>query len=260
MRATLEDAKDELVTRAVELAVARTGEEGPGVGTCSRLLEAFYRHVAPEDVVGRSETDLVGAALSQHALAARRPQGRAAVRVFTPTVAEHGWSAEGHTVVEVVTDDMPFLVDSVTMELTESGRDVHVVVHPQLLVRRDVTGALVELVGTEETVPPDGAADGTAEAHAAGHDVLRESWMHIEIDRETDPDDLAAVVAALQKVLTVVREAVEDWERMQAQALALVEELETTPPPLPEQEVAEGAALLRWLADGHFTLIGRAHV
>ncbi|HLU40920.1 MAG TPA: NAD-glutamate dehydrogenase, partial [Microthrixaceae bacterium] len=246
-----------LVERAIGLARDRAGAEGPDPDECGRLIHAFYRHVAPEDVIGRSETDLYGAALSQQILAADRPQGRALLRVFTPTVAEHGWSAQGHTVVEVVTDDMPFLVDSVTMALTAGGHDVHVVVHPQMLVRREVTGTLVDLVSEEDAARSDGGAAAVeVRAAAAGHHLLRESWMHIEIDRESDAGDLADIENALHKVLTDVREAVEDWERMRERALAVVEELETDPPPLPEEEITEGAALLRWLADDHFTFLG----
>ncbi|MGH3365432.1 MAG: NAD-glutamate dehydrogenase domain-containing protein, partial [Nocardioidaceae bacterium] len=164
-----------------------------------------------------------------------------------PTVGEHGWSAAGHTVVEIVVDDMPFLVDSVTMELNEENRAVHMVVHPQLLVRRDITGDLKEIHTSE-------GQDGIA--RDMPHDVFRESWMHIEIDRETDPDDLDAIVQALAKVLRDVREAVEDWERMNSQARQVIDDLEKNPPPLDEHEIAEGKALLEWLADDHFTFLG----
>ena len=67
------------------------------------------------------------------------------MRVHTPTVEENGWTCS-HSVVEVVTDDMPFLVDSVTNELTRQGRGIHVVIHPQVVVRRDVTGKLIEVL------------------------------------------------------------------------------------------------------------------
>ena len=143
--------------------------------------------------------------MSQYKLAASRPQGTANVRVFTPTVAEHGWSAGGHTVVEVVTDDMPFLVDSVTMELTEQNRDVHMVVHPQILVRRDITGDAAGGPRRRRRWPA--GAD-------LPHDVFRESWMHVEIDRETDAaSSSSAIEQALSKVLLDVREAVEDWQQ-----------------------------------------------
>jgi glutamate dehydrogenase len=173
--------------------------------------------------------------------ALQRPQGTANIRAFTPTVPVDGWSADGHTVVEVVTDDMPFLVDSVSMALDEAGHDVHVVIHPQLVVRRDVAGEL-HAVLDERT--------GTAE-----HDVCRESWMHVEIDRVPD-DELSQIRGTLEKVLTDVREAVEDWGRMHGQVETIITELTDDPPPLPEEELEQGRAFLRWLADDHFTFLG----
>ncbi len=246
MRTTLEETKDDLIERAASLAASRKGAGSPPGDDAGRLLRVFYRHVAPEDINDRSEVDLYGGATSQYKLAATRPQGTANIRVFTPTVAEHGWSAGGHTVVEVVTDDMPFLVDSVTMVLTEDNRNVHMVVHPQLLVRRDMAGELQDLLVDDEMTP---SAD-------LPHDVFRESWMHLEIDRETSGDEVAAIEAALGKVLLDVREAVEDWERMRERAREIVKELEADPPPLPAEEVEEGKALLTWLADNHFTFLG----
>ena len=247
MRTTLDETKDELIAKAADLAAARKGSGGLTPAKASQLLAAYYRHVAADDIVERSEVDLYGAAMSHYRVAAHRPQGTASIRAFTPSVSDNGWAAEGHTVVEVVTDDMPFLVDSVSMELNEQKRNVHMVVHPQLLVRRDVTGELREIHSADEQVDP---------GSDLAHDIFRESWMHIEIDREADPELLADIEQALAKVLRDVRETVEDWEKMRAQALQIVKELEETPPPLPASEVDEGRALLTWLADDHFTFLG----
>src|SRR5690606_11012152 len=120
--------------------------------------------------------------------AAHRPQGTAQVRVFTPGVPTHGWAANGRSVVEVVTDDMPFLVDSVTMALASLQHGVHVVVHPQFEVERDITGELRRV---------SAAADGAT--GDAGDPVLRESWMHVEIDRLADEADVETLVTRLHE-------------------------------------------------------------
>jgi glutamate dehydrogenase len=242
-----DEAKDELLEKAVQLVHAR---RGGGVGTgegVATLLPVYYRHVALEDIETRSPTDIYGAAVSHYRLALERPQGTARVRVFTPTVDEHGWSADGHTVVEIVTDDMPFLVDSVTMSLSRSERALHLVIHPQLLVQRDVAGNLIHLL------------KGDAERYGDTDeppDVVRESWMHVEIDRETDRDELASIEADLVSVLRDVREAVEDWHKMRAKAEEIIAQLAEDPPPLDEEEITETAELLTWLADDHFTFLG----
>ena len=207
------------------------------------LIRDYYRHVAPEEVVERSPEDLCGALASHRELAASRPQGTAAVRVVTPTSAESGWSAAGRSVVEVVTDDMPFLVDSVTMELNRLGHTVHSVVHPQFSVDRDITGVLKHVSSHVE------------DPHADSSEVASESWMHVEIDR-TDDAEATAITEGVQRVLGDVRESVEDWDKMHAQVLAVVGELTDDPPPLPPAELTQGRDFLTWLSDDHFTFLG----
>ncbi len=244
MSTTLDREKSELLAKAIDLALARTGTGGPPHDVVGTLLRAYYRHVAPEDVCDRGDIDLYGALASHYKLALARPQGTAQVRVHTPSVNQQGWSAGGHSVVEVVTDDMPFLVDSLTMELTRQQRDVHGVIHPQFDVIRDITGNLQSVAVVE-----DGSIEPPAEA-------LRESWMHIEIGRVVDESETRELEESLQRILRDVRESVEDWEKMHAQVLDIVDELESAPPPLPVEEIAQGRDLLRWLASDHFTFLG----
>ncbi|WUD75052.1 NAD-glutamate dehydrogenase [Streptomyces sp. NBC_00510] len=248
MQTKLDEAKAELLARAARVAENSPAGGQPGQGLEKEALEAFlqryYLHSAPEDLLDRDPVDVFGAAVSHHRLAEVRPQGTANVRVHTPSVEENGWTCS-HTVVEVVTDDMPFLVDSVTNELSRQDRAIHVVVHPQMLVRRDVTGKLLEVL---DAAPGDGAG--------VPHDVLTESWIHVEIDRETDREDLKQITTDLRRVLSDVRETVEDWQKMRDAALRIADELAATPPALPEQEVGEAWELLRWLSEDHFTFLG----
>ncbi|GGR51983.1 glutamate dehydrogenase [Nocardioides luteus] len=209
--------------------------QAPQKGLQNRLPSTtYFRHVAPEELTGRSEADLAGAVGSHLALAANRPQGTAAVRILTPTTAADGWSAGGRSVVEIVVDDMPYLVDSVKTELYRRGLDVHLVVHPVIDVARDVTGAL------------EGVNEGD----------LRESWMHIEIDRLA-PDAAKEIVSGLEGVLEDVREVVEDEPRLHRRLAEIAAGLRYTPPnSVPREEAAEAAELLAWLAEDHFLLTG----
>lgn len=211
------------------------------------MLTAYYRHVATEDLADRSDVDVYGAFASHHRLGSQRRPGQAHVHVHTPTIGEYGWSANGHTVVEVVTDDMPFLVDSVTMELSRQFHGVHLVLHPTFDVTRDEAGHLQRMVALGPGAPPP--ADG----------ALHESWMHIEIDRlggEGELDEAERLADVLSDVLADVRASVEDWAAMVGQAGAVVAELTESPPPLPAEEVQQGVDLLDWLADDHFTFLG----
>ncbi|MER5732379.1 NAD-glutamate dehydrogenase [Streptomyces sp. NPDC002138] len=276
MQTKLDEAKAELLARAARVAenspaggLLPTGSgvgEGPDRDMTLSYLQRYYLHTAPEDLTDRDPVDVFGAALSHYRLAENRPQGTASVRVHTPTVEENGWTSS-HSVVEVVTDDMPFLVDSVTNELSRQGRGIHVVIHPQVVVRRDVTGKLIEILGPDCAHPspdrhpstsPSGTPDVFGPATARPHDSLVESWIHVEIDRETDRADLKQITADLLRVLSDVREAVEDWEKMRDAARRLAEELpgEPTAPDLREHELDEARELLRWLAGDNFTFLG----
>ncbi|WP_405555294.1 NAD-glutamate dehydrogenase [Streptomyces sp. NBC_01171] len=257
MQTKLDEAKAELLDRAARVAEnspvgghlpTGTTSEGtsgtPDSEAVLAFLQRYYLHTAPEDLADRDPVDVFGAAVSHYRLAETRPQGTANVRVYTPTVEENGWTCS-HTVVEVVTDDMPFLVDSVTNELTRQGRGIHVVIHPQVVVRRDVTGKLIEVLPTG----PHGELP---------HDAHVESWIHVETDRETDRADLKQISADLLRVLSDVREAVEDWEKMREAAVRIADGLGDEPQPadLPAAEVEEARELLRWLAADHFTFLG----
>ncbi|AKT51442.1 NAD-glutamate dehydrogenase [Arsenicicoccus sp. oral taxon 190] len=239
MSASFDQSRDELLTAAAQVA-GRSRD-----GTTAQLLSRYYWHTASEDLAARAPEDLLGAALSHRDLARQRDQGTANVRVFTPTVAENKWSC-GHTVVQVVTDDMPFLVDSVNAAIMLDGRTIHHIVHPRLVVRRDLEGRLVEVLDVD---PED--------APAGEFDVVVESWMHVEIDRESDPQDLRDLEARVRRVLGDVREAVEDWPKMRDRAAATAAHLQDhRPPHVPDEEVDQAVRLLEWLADDNFTFVG----
>src|SRR5437667_10975660 len=127
----------------------------------------YFQDVEAEDLAERQPADLYGAALSHWNFARKRDPGRARIRVFNPTLEEHGWQST-HTIIEIVNDDMPFLVDSVTMEVNRHGLTLHLIVHPIVVVLRDKDGILGDV----------------APADAPG--AIRESFIHVEVDRLTD--------------------------------------------------------------------------
>ncbi|MDK1473878.1 NAD-glutamate dehydrogenase [Streptomyces sp. 549] len=257
MQTKLDEAKADQLVRAAQVAEGSQTGSLPVQGLDARALRAYlqryYLHTAPEDLADRDPVDVLGAALSHHRLAQERPQGTANVRVYTPTVDENGWTCT-HTVVEVVTDDMPFLVDSVTNELSRHGRGIHIVIHPQVVVRRDVTGRMLEVLDAGRDPMRPAAERGTKDLP---QDAVTESWIHVEIDRETDPEDLQQITSDLRRVLSDVREAVEDWQKMRSAALAIADGLSEEPTDdLAPEEVAEAGELLRWLVDDRFTFLG----
>ena len=243
MSALLEHSRSQVIHSAAELALRVGGE------ALEPLLGFYYRHMATEDLLARRPEDLLGAALSHRDLAMSRPVGTANVRVFTPTVEEDGWSC-GHTVIEVVTDDMQFLVDSVISELSRQDRTVHLVVHPQLVVRRDAVGQLQEILDVDALNHTQGLKDAEFGAGI-------ESWMHVEIDRQGGEVEQQTLTKGLQRVLSDVRESVEDWPKMQLDCQQIAADLETDPPKtIDPEEIVQTRRLLLWLADDHFTFLG----
>jgi len=237
MSASLDQSRSQLIHSAAELADEAGGE------MLEPFLRHYYRHVATEDLLARRPEDLLGAALSHKTTAAHRPVGTANVSVFTPTVEEQGWSCD-HTVIQIVTDDMPFIVDSVNVELARQERVVHLVIHPQLVVRRDAAGELEDILGVDAM---------TDSEFGAGV----ESWIHVEIDRQGGDAKREALAQGLRRVLSDVRESVEDWPKMKAECQQITAELEAAPPKgVDHEQIAHAQRLLSWLADGHFTFLG----
>jgi glutamate dehydrogenase len=200
---------DEAKAKVLETTIGRIrdrvhGEEADGL---ERFARRYYEHVAPEDLVERSDHDLCGAAFAHWNLLRLRSPGEVKVHVYSPNVEEHGWECP-HTVVETVVDDMPFLVDSVSMELTRHGSPIHLVIRPIVDVQRDDEGQLLEVE----------SGNGRPE-----------SQIHVEIDRRSDPAVLEQLRDDLLRVLGDVRAAVEDWRAMRQRAREIGDELSQPP-------------------------------
>ncbi len=217
------DIADPVVAKLIDQALADPAV-APLLATHPDLgasVVHFYANGAADDLVGREPIDLVGTVLSMRELAADRELGDITVRVFTPTVADDGWTC-AHTVVQIVTEDRPFIVDSISASLNRNDRVIYLVLHP--------------------IIPQDGGP---------------QSWVHIEIDRESQPDVIAGLEDDLRSVLADVRASVEDWAAMRDRAALLSAELLESPPAgLDPVDVAEASELLAWLADNHFTFLG----
>ncbi|WP_287497005.1 NAD-glutamate dehydrogenase [Pandoraea sp. CB10b_02] len=312
--------------------VAMAAERAPEVAV---LFEPFVLHyyglADADDVVSRSVADLYGAAMAHWQLGQKFVGGEPRIRIYNPTLDQHGWHCS-HTVIEIVNDDMPFLVDSVTMEINRQGLALHSAFHPVYRIRRDPSGKRIAVVpgaglrrasagadveakveakvgakevgakevGAKEVgakvsallaaaesgepggaeisemsevpqapqVPGQSAAlasagdDGHAGAGGAGADGSRfESYIHIEVDRFSEPERIQALADGLRRVLGDVRAAVDDWRAMQAAAHAAIESLaeHAAHPGVSEQErteIDEAQAFLDWMLARHFTFLG----
>ncbi|MDK3255252.1 NAD-glutamate dehydrogenase [Blastococcus capsensis] len=248
------DEKAQLLRRAAQAAVA-DAERGPAVlpqGCSAEELPAFFRRYywsePAEEVLATDPADLAALALGHLSLAAVRLPGSAVVDVQA-VPREH---AAARTVIRLVTDDMPYLVDSVTAEVVRQGFRLEHVVHPLLVVRRDLRGRITALCDS-------------LDAAACGDGAAAESWMAVVLDGPLDAEAAGDLVTGLRTVLDDVRAVHEDGDRMRARMVDLAAELDdlaagdgdrSGPADDPADDPAEAAALLRWLADGNFVLLG----
>jgi glutamate dehydrogenase len=202
------------------------------------IASEYFRRIAPEDASERMPEDLLGALLSHLELGGERKRGELKLRIFSPAPGEQGWTSK-HSVIQLVNDDMPFLVDSTSLEINRQGLALHLIVHPIFAVERDADGRLQDIV-----------------PRAKSPTAPRESWMHIEVDRLIDVEERDELEAGLKRVLGDVRGAVHDWKPMLARMGVAIAELVNPPATVPEAAVEEARAFLQWLADGHMTLLG----
>jgi glutamate dehydrogenase len=208
------------------------------------FVAALFAHAVPEDLMHYDARQLAVLAAATWSLLAVRRTGTPLIRLGTPVPAADSESKRteplrSESVLEIVNDDMPFLLDSVLSELAERGIAVRFVVHPVFAVTRDAAGRLVAFQGRQ---------------HAPG--VLRESFIHLHVERIDDETQRAEIVAALEPVLVDVRAAVEDWRAMTARVVDAIADIRANPPPLPVGEVAEAVQFLDWLLADNFTFLG----
>ncbi|PWV72804.1 NAD-glutamate dehydrogenase [Nocardia neocaledoniensis] len=211
-------------------------------GDLATLEGAYFRHVDAGDadfpVTGINQI------FRRHMeLAARRPAHTALVRVYHPDDGSGMGAA-----VQVVTDDMGLLVESITAALGRMQVNVSEVIHPIFEVTRDADGVLV------------GAAPHEVDGNNAPGEP--ESWMHLQLHPSTSRAQLDEIERTLPEVIADVRQVIDDTEAMTAVQSSLADQLDRAAgkgaAPFPAADLAECADLLRWLAGGNFTLLGYA--
>ncbi|MGF6529701.1 glutamate dehydrogenase [Paraburkholderia sp. GAS206C] len=237
MQAKNEESVAHLLNDVIEFARGRLPE--PTFAIVEPFLRHYYDFVDADDLQSRAIADLYGAALAHWQTAQRFVPGSERLRVYNPILEQHGWHSD-HTVIEIVNDDMPFLVDSVSMAVNRLGLALHSVVHPVFRIWRGADGSIVR-VG-------QGAED------AADTQSQLASFIHFEVDRCGDAAKLDSLRDDIAKVLGDVRAAVEDWPKIVAIARGTIKDMKLRDTGV---EGAEARAFLEWMVDDHFTFLGQ---
>jgi glutamate dehydrogenase len=227
--------------RGAELLIAAAGAllSGQNPAIPKDFVSGLFGRAPAEDLIRYDGRELAALAQSAWDYLSERTPGTPKARIAGPPAGPSERLAH-ISVIEVINDDMPFLLDSIMGELSERGIEPRLVVHPVFTVGRDSAGHLTRFEGQGP----------------ASESRLRESFIHIEIDRIPEEERQAELTAVINKVLSDVRASVQDWRAMMARVGEVAAELKVNPPPLPREEVDEAVAFLEWLASDNFTFLG----
>ncbi|RCU52664.1 NAD-glutamate dehydrogenase [Corallincola holothuriorum] len=201
-----------------------------------QLAQRLYRNISLEDLAGRSDSDLYGGVMSLWHLMQSHDLEHPSIEVFNPEVASHGWHSN-HTIIELIQQDTPFMVDSLRMALKRLGITAHLLLNAPLSieVKDGEISALQQL-------------DANAERNITA--------FHVEIDRQTSESDRHKIAEELASVFRDVALAVADWMPMQTQLQSVLASLESAPFPGNEEERHEAIEFLAWVKNHNFTLMG----
>src|SRR5829696_4774566 len=224
--AALEAARDEkrqLLDRAAAAARSENGDLPTGCGPddLPALLQRYFWSEPAAEVLGREPAELAQLALGHLRLAEVRPPGSATVDAQR--------LPDGRAVIRLVTDDMPYLVDSVTAEVVRQGFALAHIVHPVVVVRRDLRGQILAFCDSNL-------------AAGCGADALTESWMAVVLDGPLDDEASADLVAGLRTVLDDVRAGDEHSERLRVRVRELADRLDELPRPGADADPADDPA------------------
>jgi glutamate dehydrogenase len=236
-RSNLQD-RQEIIEKIVAYAKKRVAPDQ------AKLLTAFIRqyfsNVPIEDLLVGDLENHFGAVYSHWQFIKVRKLNQSKVRIFNPTLEVDNWHST-HTIVEIINEDIPFLVESVRMELNRLGYTIHLIIQSgEMKVARDEEGVLTAIF------PIDSNAK----------EAIVEAPIYFEIDKQTDQGILQDIVENLQRVINDVRLAVNDWQNMKDRVASHLQEMDQNPPPLDPEDVQESKTFLSWLVEDHFTFLG----
>lgn len=235
------DSKVAVINKVIAIAKQKLPKNK--IALITEFIQYYYAAVAQEDLLDRDPIDLYGAALSHWNFLNERTGNKEAIHIYNPTFEQHGWQSK-HTVIEIATNSMPFLVDSLRIVLNRYGLTVHMIVHPgTLILKRDDNHEIIKI---EEASKHD-------EKSAK---VKLEEPIYVEIDRQSDPAFLKQLKKSISDAFDDIKYAVQDWPEMKAQTESLSDELKALNSTSNSSEMHETLTFLRWMAANHFTFLG----
>ncbi|MGD9592832.1 MAG: NAD-glutamate dehydrogenase, partial [Candidatus Berkiella sp.] len=233
-----EEAREELTSRVINLVNEKLPKDDAKLLT--NFVKQYYLSAAPEDLLELEVIDLYGALVSHWHFIHQRAPGEAKVRVYNPQYEQHGWQST-HTVIEVIDDHLPFLIESVRMVLHKRGLNVHLILHLNgLRVQRDAKGIITNIYNN----------------HYKDTKLLSETPMFIEIDKQSDPAVLDEIEADIRGVIEDVTLTVNDWHELTGKMESIIQEMKVKSKDSKKELDKEILEFLEWINNNHFTYLG----
>ncbi len=208
------------------------------------FAEAYYEQYPLGELEGRRVSDIYGSCFAWWNYSQSLPENSSKVRVFNPNLEEDGWLCP-HTVVCVLQRDMPFLVDSIRMEINSRNISIHSITSTVMNVLRDGEHTLQDVATIDRKVKA-----------SKGKTWGKEAFVYLEINLHSDESELQELRDCLSSVLEDVDSVVSDYKPMTAALKEASKNLSFVETGASEESVKESRAFLDWLCAGHFTLMG----
>lgn len=214
------------------------------------FIEKFYEHVSFDELSPFDAESLCASTLETFKFLQKRKRGQHKIRVYSPTMAKHNWESE-YTVIEVINDDMPFLVDSISEEISRHGLTIYQIAHPVIEIKRDKAGNFKHFIPMEKG--------------EIGKDA--ESVMHFIVSPVAGNEAMSRLEGDILKVIETVTLSVVDWKPILRKASYVITELSASVEALCQNKEGEEERSLRsnaseiqefiqWLKNNNFVFLG----
>ena len=213
------------------------------------FIQKFYEFVPYHEISSYSTQDLCSIAAGIFEFIEKRKTGETKVRIFNPEKKNHGWESP-YTIIEIANDDMPFIVDSITAEITKHGLEIYSLAHPVINIERDSKGKI---------------ANNSNLKNEDKHN--KESVIHLQISNIDNDEFIKSLEDDLLKTLKTVRLSVEDWKTMLNKVSYVSTELTASYESLKSlykdsnnaqinENIQEIKEFLEWLKANNFVFLG----
>ncbi|MBU2871641.1 NAD-glutamate dehydrogenase [Colwellia sp. E2M01] len=206
----------------------------------AKFAELLYSNMSSFDLENRNDSDMYGAALGLWGSLNKHTHNTPIINVFNPSVSQNGWKSS-HTIIEIIIEDMPFLVDSVGIALNRLGLSPHLMLNSPINIVRDKTLDIIELSAIESKKSKISS---------------NETVFLIEIDRQSQQDELDVIKSNLLSVVGDIKLTVNDWQPMLSCLMNVIEEVRKGKLPGTKAAKDDTLSFLNWMSMNNFTLMG----